>query len=410
MFKPITSRINKLVRLFDGEKINSELLTSILMYLIITPVDAILYMQWINTMSEYTWMAGAVIYPLFGLFFFAIPTMIMQNKKYILDRMKSSAYIPAIIPDKFNMYIDEITQEQMDYPKFQLAQIGSMDSMGSILGALSTPFISIMLNVIISKLTLPMTMFASYFFLNKKYKKYHYLGVTTTMFGILVAAIPKLYLHNTNTEPAWLLLFICSLIPGVISYIIKEIYLTQYKNADSWYMNTIISIYQVCIGICSLLLLKLPIPTLYVSDMGKYIGDSLQCQFYSCKYSLLYLLMFQVFGTIANILMFKIIRKGSSVTFIMINTIKTPITALMGFFLIFFRVITYTQEQKFVITWLDIISLILIIIGAIQYTSAKEKTNDETVKDDKYKLLEAIEQDDDSDDEKQILLNEIVEC
>lgn len=410
MFKPITSRINKLVRLFDGEKINSELLTAILMYLIITPVDAILYMQWINTMSEYTWMAGAVIYPLFGLFFFAIPTMIMQNKKYILDRMKSSRYIPAIISDKFNIYCNEITQEQLEYPKIQLAQIGSMDSMGSILGALSTPFISIMLNVIVGKLTLPMTMFTSYIFLGKRYKKYHYLGVTTTMFGILVAAIPKLYLHNTNTEPIWLLLFICSLIPGVASYIIKEIYLTQYKDADSWYMNTIISIYQVGIGICSLALLKLPIPTLYVADMGKYVGDSLRCQFYSCKYSLLYLLTFQVFGTIANILMFKIIRKGSSVTFIMINTIKTPITALMGFFLIYFRVITYTQEQKFVITWLDIISLILIIIGAVQYTSAKEKINDDIVQDDKYKLLESIEQDVDSDDEKQILLNEIIEC
>lgn len=407
MFKPITSRINKLVRLFDGEKINPELLTAIMMYLIITPIDAILYMQWINTMSEYTWMAGAVIYPLFGLLFFAIPTVIMQNKKYILDKMKSSQYVPVVVANKFDMYVDEITQEQMEYPKFQLAQIGSMDSMGSILGALATPFISIMLNVIIGKLTLPMTMFASYFFLNKKYKKYHYLGVITTMFGILVSAIPKLYLHNTNTEPIWLLLFVCSLAPGVVSYIIKEIYLTQYKNADSWYMNTIISIYQVCIGICSLALLKLPIPTLHVADMGKYIGDSLQCQFYSCKYSLLYLLMFQVFGTVANILMFKIIRKGSAVTFIMINTIKTPITALMGFFLIYFRVITYTAEQKFVITWLDIISLILIIIGAIQYTSVKEKTNDIA---ENYKLLDDLECDDDDDDEQQIVLNQITEC
>jgi hypothetical protein len=204
----------------------------------------------------------------------------------------------------------------------------------------------------------------------------------------------------------------CSLVPGVVSYIIKEIYLTQHKNADSWYMNTIISIYQVIIGICSLALLKLPIPALYVDNMGKYIGDSLSCQLFgygsTCKYSLLYLLTFQVFGTIANILMFQIIRKGSSVTFIMINTIKTPITALMGFFLIYFRVITYTKEQKFVITWLDIVSLILIIIGAIQYTSSKEKTNADTVINEDYKLLEGVDIDD--DEEKQIILNEIVEC
>lgn len=405
MFKPITSRVNKIVRFFDGEKINSELLSAILLYLIITPIDAILYMQWINTMSDYTWIAGAVIYPLFGLIFFAIPTLIMQHKKYILDKL------PTCIAEKFDKNIEEITQDQINYPKFQLVQIGSMDSASSILGALSAPFISIMLNVIVGKLTLPMTMLTSYIFLGKRYKKYNYLGVITTMFGIFVAAIPKLYLHNTNTDPIWLLIYVCSLIPSVASYIIKELYLTQHTNANSWYMNTIISVYQVFIGICSLALLKLPIPSFYVADMGKYISGSINCQIIG-RYSLLYLLTFQIFGTVANILMFKIIKKGSSVIFIMINTIKMPITALMGFFLISFRVITYTEEQKFIITWLDIVGLILIIIGACLYTSTKEKTIDDVPQDNKYKLLETLEHNDDSDsdDEKQILLREIVEC
>lgn len=409
MFKPITSRINKLVKLCDGEKINSELLGAILLYLIITPIDAILYMQWINTLSEYTWIAGAVIYPVFGLIFFAIPTMLMINKKYILEKLKASPYINDYLITKFDQSIDEITSEQMEYPKMQLTQIGLMDSASSILGALSAPFISIMLSVIIGKLTLPLTMASSYIFLGKRYRKYNYIGVITTLFGVLVAAIPKLYMHNTNTQPVWLLVYSCSLIPGVVSYIVKELYLTKYTNADSWYMNTIISVYQVVIGICSLALLKLPIPSFYVDDMGKYVGDAIKCQF-TCGYSFLYLLIFQIFGTIANILMFKIIRKGSSVTFIMINTIKAPITALMGFFLISFRVITYTAEQKFVITWLDIIGLILIIIGAALYTSSKEKKIDDVDSDYTYKLLTDVDQNSDSDDEKQILLNPIADC
>lgn len=410
--KPITKKLNQLLKMFGGTKMNSDLMSSILSYLVVTPIDAILYYQWINTLQDYTWIAGAVFYPLFGFLYFLIPTLVARHKKYLLKKMENSNYISSYFVNKFNYYIEEITDEQINYPKLELVEIGSMDSLGSILGALSTPFISIMLNVIVSKLTLPMTMLASYIFLNKHYKKNHYFGVTTTLFGIMVAAIPKLYMGNTETHPIWLMLFICSLIPSVASYIIKELYLTRYTDANSWYMNSVISVFQIGFGLLSLALLKLPIPSFQVEDMGKYIGDAIKCQFGNteigeqCKYSLLYMLAFQIFGTIANILMFNIIRKGSSVTFIMVNTIKTPITAIMGFVLICFRVITYTNEQKFVITWLDIVSLILILIGAMQYTSQSEKTE---ISED-YKLLNTKEVKDDSDEENEIVLNQIVKC
>lgn len=413
MFKHITRGINKLVKFCEGDKINSELLSAIFVYLMITPIDAILYLQWINTMQNYTWVSGAIIYPMFGFLFFAIPTLIMKNKKYILNKMSQCCVISNNILDIFDKSVEEITDEQINYPKKELIQIGCMDSIGSILGALSAPFISIMLNVIFGKLTLPLTMFASYFFLNKKYKKYHYIGVATTIFGILVASIPKFYMTNTKTNPIWLILYILSLIPSVFSYIIKEKYMQKYKNANSWYMNTYISIYQILIGLCSLIFLKFPIPNLYVNNINKYMKNALECQFFGiendCKYSLLYLFVFQIFGTIANQLMFTIIRKGSAVIFIMINTIKTPITALMGFFLIYFRVITYTKEQKFVITWLDIVSLILIIIGAVLYTSSKEKLN---IENDKYKFLIETVDDYDSDDQKEneIILNSVGNC
>lgn len=151
-------------------------------------------------------------------------------------------------------------------------------------------------------------------------------------------------------------------------------------------MNTIISIFQVGVGLLTLPFVMLPIPGLGVDpeNFGSYISNSLKCQLGGinstdgddCKFSLLYLLLFQLFGTIANILMFTIIREGSSVTFIMINTLKTPITALMGFFLIYYNLIKFTEGESFVLTWLDVISLVFVLIGSIFYSLNKEQTDE----------------------------------
>lgn len=372
MFQYITDNISSLKLLLYTNKINPKLVSAILAYLIITPIDAILYLQWINSMGNYKWLAGGIIYPFFGLLFFAVPTI-------------------------YKMYKNSINTNCC--PTFDLAKIGLMDSMGSILAALTIPFISIMLNVVVSKLILPMTMIASYFVLNKKYLWTHYTGVLITIFGVLASAIPKMESSTDNTNPLAMIVFICSLIPGVISYIIKETYLKKNPNADSWYMNTLISGFQLCVGIITLPMVMLPLPELHVEPekFGQYISNSFNCQFGGknsmdgddCKFSFLYLILFQIFGTIANILMFTIIREGSSVMFIMINTLKTPITALMGFCLIYYNVIKFTAGESFVLTWLDVISLIFVVIGSIFY-SLKEEISNESNVGDKNKLLKNL--------------------
>lgn len=373
-------------------KMNPALVSAILAYLIITPIDAVLYLQWINSMSNYKWIAGGIIYPFFGLLFFAVPTL-------------------------YKIFIKDINT---NCPKNDLAKIGLMDSLGSIMAALSIPFISIMLNVVTSKLVLPMTMFASYFLLKKKYLWTHYAGVTITIFGVFAAAIPKMVMGNENTNPGAMIVFICSLIPGVASFIIKEMYLKENPNSDSWYMNTIISVFQVGVGLITLPLVMLPLPGLGVNPthFGSYISNSLNCQFGGtnlmdgddCKFSFVYLLAFQLFGTIANILMFAIIREGSAVIFIMINTLKTPITALMGYFLIYYNVIKFTEGESFVITWLDILSLTFVMIGSIFYALNKEvqEGDDEyehlEIKDNKHKLLKPLLTFDDEVEPKELSL------
>lgn len=355
-------KYSKLKETLYANEMNPSLVTAIIAYLIITPIDAILYLQWINSMSNYRWICGGIIYPFFGLLFFAVPTL-------------------------YKMWTKDINTNNINCPKIDLAKIGLMDSLGSVMSALAIPFISIMLNVIVSKLVLPMTMIASYFFLNKKYLWSHYAGVSVTIFGIIIAAIPKLLMTDDNTNPLAMIVFIFSLIPGVASFVIKENYLKDNYEADSLYMNTIISFFQIGVGFVTLPLVMLPIAGLNVDpkNFGTYILNSLNCQFGginstegdNCQYSFLYLIAFQLFGTIANLLMFTIIREGSSVTFIMINTLKTPITALMGFFLIYYNIVKFTEGESFVITWLDVVSLIFVLIGSIFYALNKEITNDE---------------------------------
>lgn len=361
----------KFKQVLTANKMNPVLMTAIIAYLLITPIDAILYLQWINSMTNYKWMAGGVIYPFFGLLFFAIPTVWKIAREDI----------------------------KTDSPKKELAAVGLMDSLGSIMAALTIPFISIMLNVVVSKLVLPITLVASYFILKKRYLWTHYTGVAITIFGVLTAAVPKLVMGNENTNPIAMVVFIFSLIPSVASYIIKEIYLKNHPDADSWYMNTVISIFQVAIGFLTLPLVMLPLPGFNVKphEFGAYISNSLNCQFGGknsmdgddCKLSFLYLITFQVFGTIANILMFTIIREGSSVMFIMINTLKTPITALMGFCLIYYNLIKFTEGESFVLTWLDIVSLVLVVIGSIFYAMRKEIEAGDSDQDDcVYTILE----------------------
>lgn len=375
--------LSKLIeKLLGSVDMSPSLVSAIFAYLILTPLDAIIYLQWINTMQNYKFIAGALIFPLIGFFFFLVPTIVLLKKKEIISFLDSWCYVNPVttfITEKIKK-TKGIKPHTLNYPVFDLGLIGSMDSGASTMSALAIPNISIMLNVIISKLVLPLTMASSYIFLGKKYFANHYFGVFLTMFGIIVAAIPKLIMGGGTTNIGWLVLFIFSLFPGVGSFLIKESYLKRYKDANAWYMNSVISLFQIGIGILSLILVKLPIKGIYVDDFGLYVKNSLACQFGgvnsmegdNCKYSFLYLMIFQIFGTIANILMFFIIERSSSVTFIMFNTLKTPTVAFCGFFLIYYNVISYTKEESFVITWLDVVSLILVVIGSIFYALKKE--------------------------------------
>ena len=89
------------------------------------------------------------------------------------------------------------------------------------------------------------------------------------------------------------------------------------------------------------MLIPLKAPTgnnIPLDQIGSYFRNATQCQFAGinnkfdddCVNNLLLMIFYQIVSTIINILMFKIIRKGSSTYFVLINSLKIPIQAWLA--------------------------------------------------------------------------------
>jgi len=107
----------------------------------------------------------------------------------------------------------------------------------------------------------------------------------------------------------------------------------------SWF-NSWICLYQLFIGILCLPISIASSKDLTFSNFGTHFGEAFKCQFTGinsnpgdeCHYALLWFMLFNVVSTISNILMFLILKEGSAVLFIIIRTLKTPITSYLGSF------------------------------------------------------------------------------
>jgi len=304
-------------------------------------------------MQNYTIFAGAILFPLSGILFFAIPTI------YLIKTGKINQYNSTNIVSRKDLFI-----------------IALFDSLRSIIQSIPTPYLTIISMNIFNKLSLIGIPIASYFFLNTRYLPNHFLGIFLTMYGITITFIPN-FIQHQSIGNGWLALYILGIIPDVCSFIYKEKKLKQRPNI--WWFNTWVCIYQLFIGI---LLLPLNILIFSVRDFPKQIGYGFMCQFVGknmqegddCKYAFLWLIIFSILSTIMNTIMLMIIRDGSSVLFVIINTLKTPITSYLGSF----KVLAGKNVSKINIT--DIFSFIILLVGSIVYNWKNEiKENDDII-------------------------------
>lgn len=354
-------KLENIIQRFRPGTINMPLLMSMLSYLVLTPIDSIIYIQWINSLINYKWLSGAIVFPIIGTLFFYVP-MLWYKKNGLL------------------------TRESCDIHQKYLFILAIFDSSSSILGSLTVPYINILIMIILGRLSLPLTMVFSYFMLKRRYFWNHYAGVALTLCGVFLTIVPFIVggEKQQGSNPLAIVVYMISIIPGVLSYIYKEKFLKGKEGLNIWWMNSWISWWQFVIGILTIPLLFIPIRYTYLPpDMfGEYISNGLSCQFGgvnhydndNCRLALLWLILYQLISTIANILMFLILRLGSSLIFLVLSTLKTPITGFLGYILMSYNLIYTTDAQKVSIHPTDYLSLFLIIGGSIMYNLKSEYT------------------------------------
>jgi hypothetical protein len=318
----------------------------------LTSFDYILYIRWVQTMKNYRWYAGSIVFPLFGCVFFWVPVwyqMFYRKKQFT---------------------------KESTFSQLELFTIGSFDSLNAILGTYATPYLSVLLMTILDKLTLPLTMVISFCYLGRSYLPIHYLGVFLTLYGVGVSFIPNFDQDDQVKNPTWLGIYILSLLPAVASYCYKEHNLHT-VDLDIWWMNAWITVWQVVFGMLTTPVVFASPPVgegISGSDFGNYFKNATICQFASqssqtsdrCDYSFLYFISYQLVSTLCNIIMFIIIRDESSVVYQIINTLKMPITAWLG------ASPYLVGDQAQAISPADIFSFIGISLGVIIYNRKPE--------------------------------------
>lgn len=339
---------------------NVALLVSMISYIVLTPLDSILYIQWANAMSNYKWLGGAILFPLISSLFFAFPLLYYRYK--------------GMPKDSTNMR------------KRELAILSLLDSMSSIITALTVPYINLVLLIILGRMSLPLTMALSYKMLGRRYLWNHYVGVVLTITGILIAVVPFFYDGTSTTHiptnAGAVVVYLIGIVPSVLSYILKERSLKQRAGLNLWWMNALISLGQFVIGVAMIPLLFIPIPYTYLSpsEFPSYVANGFACQFGGvshsegdlCRLALMWLVFVQVVSTISNILMFVILKLGSSLMYLVLSTLKTPITGLLGYVLMSYNLIYTTDAQKVTFHLTDFLSIAMTMGGSVVYNMRAE--------------------------------------
>lgn len=332
------------------------LLLAILYYVFLIPIDSIAYIQWINALINYKWLASAIIFPFISIISFGLATLYFK-------------YNGKLTPNNVN-----IEQKKLFY-------IGLLDSISTIISTMCLPYISIIITITLCKLSIPISMMFSYFFLDKRYHWNHYLALFIILIGVLLTIIPYLESNNHINNPFALFFYIISIFPTVISDIYKEKLLKKKLEVNLYWMNTYISIWQLIAGIGTIpiMILHLEFGYTYPIDFVHYVNNGLKCQFAmsynsSCNKSLFWVLIYQFISTTTNTLAFIIIKYGSAMILLILTNIKLPLTFLIGTVLLYYNMIVATSMQQMEMSVYNLLSMILLVIGAFLYNYKQEYT------------------------------------
>jgi len=328
---------------------NSRLSIYVFLLLFLTSIDYILNVRWITCMKNYTVISGSILFPLFGFIFFFIPTFYLHLTKK-LNKTENN----------------KVTRNDM-------IAMGSFDGLNALLATIPIPYLNLVVMSIVDKINLPLIALASFYWLGRRYKLSHYLGIFLTLYGILVSFIPYFMGNNIKCHIGWLFVYISNIISATASFVYKEKKLKEFK-VDVWWMNCYICWYQLLIGCVFLPISIFADPNLTFSNFPQHMSDAFKCQFAGinsnpgdqCQYAFLWFVLFNLISIFANILLFLILREGSAVLFLIIKTLKTPITSYLASFSVL------AGRSASPLTVADWYAFVMLIVAAIVYNHNSE--------------------------------------
>lgn len=357
MYNLIEKRL-KIKEYILKKNIDIKLLLLLLLVIIIESFNNVFFKRWTSQMSNYIWFIGTIINPLiFGILIWI----------YILIM-----YIFGKIPKNKLIYKPKI---------FLICAI--FDTVSSLLAVISSPYISVGIQLVLRQINIVLTIIYSVIFLKKKYTYIHYLSSFLIIYGIIISLLP--ILHNTPTSnvihPLWLIIFICQYIPGSGSNVYKELKLVN-ENISSTWLNGWIVIFQIVLGILTIPTIFLPLPypaeKININEFGKYVKDAMLClngintrENDNCEDALIFFIISIILNVIFNIFLLKLLRKSGATNYLILGSFKIPITSLLG--------LSTTLQGRGYETEINIefiLSLIILVIGVILYSiNGEEKKN-----------------------------------
>lgn len=330
------------------------------LYLILVQFDNILFIELTYSMIKYKWLLSSIILPLFNIIFFY--NIVLYYK-----------------------YNNNLKDENININKKILFIISFFEYFNNFLYIISITNISYFLNLVLGRTILIILMILNYIFVKRRYKCNHYIGILLTIIGIIFLFIDKVNKNSNNI--IYIIINILSVFMHSISNFIQEKYIKIYNKTNVYWMNLWINIFELIIGIFLFPLMLIPFFNKYIdsnleiNNIDKYFKDGFNCLVLNndnyCKYSLLWIISYEITYIIIIYIIFNLFKYGSSVYYQILATLKIPISTFISYYLIKYSIIKTTENMNFEINIYDYISLILITFGSFFYIIEREIINEE---------------------------------
>lgn len=275
----------------------------------------------------------------------------------------------------------------------KLIVMGLMDATGFVFGIFAARQINGFLLTLLPQAIIPMTMVVSLIALRTRYHWGQVLGAATLVSGLLVSLIPTFQKQGSGDTSAltavWAGVYLLSLLPNAISFILREMVFTELPKMDIFVVNSFDSFWQLIFSVLMFPLVLVPgFSSVSFHEIGDYIPNGASCLVGftptpqdDCSGEPWLMMMYVCVNLSWNISLLLLLKKGGAVFTFIGSAVSLPLSH-------FAFAINWPIIGSGTVSWEDGLGLGLVFVGLIIYryyaVVQRKKLDDET----RQKLLD----------------------